>query len=147
MMFALLTGLQLWIVGLAALGVFQAVVIGVVLWVLMHRREVARHRFLLELHNSLQQYGFTLLGKIAESLALEDWGGALQEAAHLKKMLADPITAVPLMLAVGLRQVPLLMDDAAFRLKLLKAIADWVAANPALMTATGYALTSPPAAR
>ena len=95
-----------------------------------------------QLNVLLSRYGYTLVAKVFASLEVGDLAGAWDEVETLLKTLENPTTGPALMQADLLGQVnaQLAIPDAAPAL--LKSVAGFVAANPALAKAAGLAIAA-----
>ncbi len=103
---------------------------------------IAERKKCAQLNVLLSRYGYTLVAKVFASLEVGDLAGAWDEVETLLKTLENPTTGPALMQADLLGQVnaQLAIPDAAPAL--LKSVAGFVAANPALAKAAGLAIAA-----
>ena len=124
---------------LIVLAAFAAVGLVRLFWKVEDRLTEKRKRA-AKLNSTLNEYGHTLTSKIRDALAVGDLPSVWAEIDRLLDTLENPKLAQPLLQADLLSQLAkqLAMGDAAPAI--LKHVAAFVAANPAVAKAAGLAL-------
>ena len=78
----------------------------------------------------LEKEGFPHLAKVFAALAFGDLVGAIKEGKYLLRQMKDPKTAAVLLSESFFLQLGKRLADGADRSAILKAVNDWIAANP-----------------
>ena len=94
---------------------------------------IEQRRQMDELSKLLDKEGYPHLAKIASCMAFGDIVGAYKEGKFLVRQLRDPKTAAVLLEESFFLQLGKRLGQDADRPKILKALADFAAANPAVV--------------
>jgi hypothetical protein len=109
--------------------------------------KIAERRKLAKMATRLNEWGLTCLADVVQCLSDGDLAGAVKEGHYLDKQLEKDDTARLLLGTVGKKQLSLLLADPSDRRAVLATVAQYAAANPALVQAAGFtiATVAPPA--
>lgn len=104
--------------------------------------KISQRRKLTKLASLLRQYGMPNLADVVQCVADGDLAGAIKEGHYLSKQLEQEDTARLLLGGIAKKQLATLLSDPAERIALIKAIADYAAAHPVDMKASGYTIAA-----
>jgi hypothetical protein len=97
----------------------------------------------LEISQFFGALGWTHLAHLFAALSNRDWPTAVGEFKLLARTLHDPAQRATLITSAVTHALPAVLSDVASRAPAVKALSDWIAANPEAAAKAGLAVVAP----